>query len=87
MREQGVGLYHIKLPAISLSETGTNTLRVRNLPAFLADQFKYVLCMNAPSVDLDAADTWKPGVSEAQVPWRDAVITLIFRKLDDSRDY
>ena len=87
MREGGRALYYIKLPPIGLSQKGTHTLRVRNLPAYLAGQFTYSLSIQAPSVDLVSEPTWGYATSETWVPWKDAVITLTFRKMDGSDAY
>jgi hypothetical protein len=71
-------MFYMKLPSIKLASSGTNTLRVRDLPIYLAGQFKYSISMQVPLTELSP---------EALAPWKDTKITLIFRKLDGSELY
>jgi hypothetical protein len=78
MREKGMEMYYMELPAINLSVPGTIILRVRNLPTYLEGQFLYFLSMEVPD-----SETFP----SAQPPWKDAKITLVLRHLDGSEAF
>jgi hypothetical protein len=59
---------------IDLSQTGTNTFHVRNLPTYLVGKFEYyTLTIPVPS---------ERDYPQAQTSWKQAEMTVIFRKLD-----
>ncbi len=66
--------YEIDLPAVSIAQTGTHILRVRDLPLYLPGQFHFSLDMQVPE-DEGLLD-------EKKAPWYDACIIVEFRKLD-----
>jgi hypothetical protein len=77
IHERGTQLYQMELPAISLSQTGTHVLRVRNLPPYLKGLFKYDVSMIVPE-----REGGLPPSSERSVVWYDAKISITYRKLD-----
>lgn len=75
MHERGVESYRMVLPSISLAQTNTSTLHIRDLPAYLNGQFNY--CLFIPY----------DGNSAKDVSWRDVIITVVFKNLDHTESY
>jgi hypothetical protein len=75
IHSRGIESYRMLLPSISLAQTGTNTLRIRDLPTYLAGQFNYALF-----IPYD-------GNSAKDVPWGVVKITIVFQNLDHTEFY
>jgi hypothetical protein len=66
--------YSLSFPDVDISHTGTHVFEVRNLPSDLRGKFKYDFGMDVTEEDITNND--KPP------PWRDAKITIVFRRLN-----
>jgi hypothetical protein len=66
-------MFRMELPPVSLAQSGTHVLQVRDLPAYLKGLFKYGLSMAVP---------YEEAFPGKNAPWHDAKISIAFRKLD-----
>jgi hypothetical protein len=76
IHERGFESYRMELPSVSLAQTGTHILHIRDLPTYLTGRFNYYGLF----IPYD-------GNSAENVPWKDARITIVFQKLDHTEFY
>jgi len=69
----GTKYFRMELPTVSLAQAATNVMQVRDLPVYLVGLFRF---------DLSMPLKYEEDASEKDPPWRDARITIIFRRLD-----
>jgi hypothetical protein len=71
---RGSKFFRMKLPTVSLGQVGTHVIHVRDLPPFLKGLFHYDLSLPLPDGE---------GIeAERTAPWRDAKMSIAFRRLD-----
>jgi hypothetical protein len=75
MHEHGFESYRMVLPSISLAQTNTSTLHIRDLPTYLNGRINY--CLFIPY----------DGNSAKDFPWRDGIITVVFQNLNHTESY
>jgi hypothetical protein len=75
---RGSKMFRMELPTVSVAQSGTHVLRVRGLPEDLKGLFKYELSLPVPYEEAF------PGKNS---PWRDAKISVAFRRLDGTEAF
>ena len=79
IHERGTESFRLELPTVSLAQTGTHILRVRDMPPYLVGKFSFGLSMLVP---------YGEGVLYQKNPvWGDARIAVVFRKLDGNETF
>jgi hypothetical protein len=70
---RGSKMFRMELPTVSVAQSGTHALRVRDLPEYLKGLFKYELSLPVP---------YEEAFPGKDSPWRDAKVSVAFRRLD-----
>jgi hypothetical protein len=75
----------MELPQVNIAQAGTHVLRVRELPTTLKGIFTYDLSIMVPYEEGFYDSSMRARhekISDKIVPWHDAKICIVFRKLD-----